>query len=127
MRISNLKKRFVCLFLVFTLSFQSCSVYKKTAVTLNEAEKANLKTLVITTDNTKHRYSRIIKINDSYYGEVKAKGKIETILLSEEEIKSIRILDKTSSAIGNIAIVLVSVGGIYLIVSLIELANWASN
>lgn len=127
MKITILKNRLVSLLLVFTLSLQSCSVYKKTAVTLNEAEKANLKTLVITTDNTKHRYSRIIKINDNYYGEVKTKGKIETILLSEEEIKSIRILDKTSSAIGNIAIVLVSVGGIYLIVSLIELANWAAN
>lgn len=115
MKITILKNRLVSLLLVFTLTFQSCSIYKKTNVSLSEAEKANLKTLVVTDDNVKHKYTRIIKIDDNYYGETNTKGKTEQKLLSEDEIKSIRILDKTSSLIGNVVIVLVTFGTILLI------------
>lgn len=115
MKITILKNRLIGLFLVFTLTFQSCSIYKKANLSLSEAEKTNLKTLVITDDNIKHKYTRIIKIDDNYYGEINTKGKTEQKLLSEDEIKSIRILDKTSSTIGNIVIALATLGIIVLI------------
>lgn len=127
MKLADFKKKFVCILLAITFTLQSCTVYKKTAVTLDEAENANLKTLVVTTDNTKHKYSRILKIDDNYYGEKKTKGKIEKILLSETEIKNIRLLDKTATTIGNIAIISGTLGIFILIPGFIDLYNFANN
>ncbi len=115
MRLSNSNKKMTSILLATSFSLQSCAVYKKN-MTLNEAENAKLKTLIVTTDNVKHKYYRIVKIDDKYYGETK--GKTKKTLLSENEIKSIRVFDKTATTIRYTEIILVTLGTAILINSL---------
>ena len=53
MKLKKLKTKTVCFLLAIALIFQSCGVYKKTSVTLDEAVAADRKILVVKTDNTK--------------------------------------------------------------------------
>lgn len=123
MRLKNLKSKTVCFLLVIALILQSCSVYKKTPVTLDEAVTADRKVLVIKVDNTKLKFIRIEQIDGIYYGRIKTRGGIEKIPLTENDLKTIRVLDKTATTIGNVAIVVGSLGIVLLVVAAIELAS----
>ena len=123
MRLKNLKSKTVCFLLVIALILQSCSVYKKTPVTLDEAVTADRKILVVKVDNTKLKFIRIEQIDGIYYGRIKTRGGIEKIPLTENDLKTIRVLDKTATTIGNVAIVVGSLGIVLLVVAAIELAS----
>lgn len=127
MKLKKIKTKTVCFLLVITLIFQSCGVYKKTSVTLDEAVTADRKVLVIKTDNAKLKFIRIEQIDGMYYGHLKTKGKIEKIPLTESDLKTIRVLDKTATTIGNVAIVVGSLGVVFLVVAAIELSNWGDD
>jgi hypothetical protein len=123
MTLPNLKNRTICFLLIIALILQSCAVYKKTSVTLNEAANGDRKILVVKTDNTKLKFKKIEKIDGVYYGLIKTKGQIEKIPLTESDLKTIRVLDKTATTIGNVAIVVGSLGVVFLVVAAIELSN----
>ncbi|SHM08802.1 hypothetical protein [Flavobacterium xinjiangense] len=123
MTLPNLKNRTICFLLIIALILQSCAVYKKTPVTLNEAANVDRKILVVKTDNTKLKFKKIEKIDGVYYGLIKTKGQIEKIPLTESDLKTIRVLDKTATTIGNVAIVVGSLGVVFLVVAAIELSN----
>jgi hypothetical protein len=123
MKLPNLKNKTICFLLIIALILQSCAVYKKTPVTLNEAANADRKILVVKTDNTKLKFKKIEKIDGVYYGLIKTKGQIEKIPLTESDLKTIRVLDKTVTTIGNVAIVVGSLGVVFLVVAAIELSN----
>ncbi len=123
MKLKNLKTKTVCFLLVIALILQSCSVYKRTSVTLDEAVTADRKILVVNTDNKKLKFIRIEQIDGMYYGHIKTKGKIEKIPLTESDLKTIRVLDKTATTIGNVAIVIGSLGIVFLVVVAIELSD----
>lgn len=123
MRLKNLKSKTVCFLLVIALILQSCSVYKKTPVTLDEAVTADRKVLVVKVDNTKLKFIRIEQTDGIYYGRIKTRGGIEKIPLTENDLKTIRVLDKTATTIGNVAIVVGSLGIVLLVVAAIELAS----
>jgi hypothetical protein len=127
MRHTNLKNKTVCFLLVIALSLQSCVVYQKAPVTLDEAVVTNRKILVVKTDNTKLKLIDIEKIDGNYYGYIKIKHKIEKIPLTESDLKTIRILDRTKTTIGNVAIVVGSLGIVFLVVAAIELSNWGDD
>ncbi|WPR72585.1 hypothetical protein SLW70_05460 [Flavobacterium sp. NG2] len=120
----DFKKRTICHLLAILFTLQSCSIYKKTSITLDEAERTNLKTLVVTSDNKKNEYFQIVKIDSNYYGEKKLNGKIEKIPLSKAEIKNIRVLNKTATVLVNTAILAGTAGAILLIIALKELDDW---
>lgn len=123
MRLKNLKTKTVCFLLVILLVLQSCSVYKKTPVTLAEAATADRKVLVIKSDNTKLKFTRIEQIEGSYYGRVKTRSGIDKIPLTESDLKTIRVLDKTATTVGNVAIVVGSLGVVLLVVAAVELST----
>ncbi|HEY4618846.1 MAG TPA: hypothetical protein VIH09_11695 [Flavobacterium sp.] len=127
MILPNLKNKTICFFLIMALILQSCAVYKKTPVTLNEAATADGKVLVVKTDNTKLKFKKIEQIDGVYYGLIKTKGQIEKIPLTESDLKTIRLLDKTATTIGNVAIVVGSLGIVLLVVAAIELADWGDD
>lgn len=127
MILPNLKNKTICFFLIMALILQSCAVYKKTPVTLNEAATADGKVLVVKTDNTKLKFKKIEQIDSVYYGLIKTKGQIEKIPLTESDLKTIRLLDKTATTIGNVAIVVGSLGIVLLVVAAIELADWGDD
>ena len=53
-----------------------------------------------------------------------SKGHMDNVPLVESDIKSIRVLDKTTTTIGNLAIIIGSVGIVFLVIAAIELSNW---
>lgn len=118
MRRSNFKQKTICAVLAISFSLQSCVIYKKDSISLKEAEAKNQKTLIINTDNSKHKYKRIIQIDSQYYGEIKKDSKYDKVLLPENEIKNIYTMDKSASKIANVAIILLTMGGIIIISTL---------
>ncbi|PIF60900.1 hypothetical protein [Flavobacterium sp. 11] len=124
MKYKSLKTKTVCFLLVIALIFQSCGVYKKTPVTLEQAVTADSKVLVVNADNKIFKFIRIEQIDGIYYGHLKTKGKIEKIPLTESDLKTIRVLNKTATNIGNIAIVVGSLGVVFLVIAAIELSSW---
>ncbi|GIZ09208.1 hypothetical protein [Flavobacterium sp. UMI-01] len=117
------QQQLICLLLTIVIVFQSCTVYKKTPVSLNDAMNSNGKAVITTTANVKNKYSQILLLEGNYYGIVKTNKGESKVLLIENEIKSIRVHDKTASTIGNIAIVIGTVGAVFFIVALIDLAS----
>lgn len=127
MRLKNFRTKTVCFLLVIALILQSCSVYKKTPVTLGEATATDHKVLVIKSDNTKLKFKRIEQTDGIYYGLLKTRAGIERIPLTESDLKTIRVLDKTATTVGNVAIVVGSLGVVLLVVAataLSSLGDW---
>lgn len=124
MTLPNLKNKTVCFLLVISFILQSCAVYKKTPVALNEAANADRKVLVVKTDNTKLKFKKIEEIDGIYYGHIRTRGGIEKMPLTESDLQTIRILDKTATTVGNVAIVVGSLGAVLLVVAAIELADF---
>jgi hypothetical protein len=123
MKRKNLKNKTVSFLLVITLILQSCSVYKKTSVTIDEAVTADRKILVVKTDNTKLKFKRIEQTDGIYYGLLKTRAGIERIPLTESDLKTIRVLDKTATTVGNVAIVVGSLGVVLLVIAAAALAS----
>lgn len=124
MTLPNLKNKTVCFLLVISFILQSCAVYKKTPVALNEAANADRKVLVVKTDNTKLKFKKIEDIDGIYYGHIRTRGGIEKMPLTESDLQTIRVLDKTATTVGNVAIVVGSLGAVLLVVAAIELADF---
>jgi PBP1b-binding outer membrane lipoprotein LpoB len=100
-----LKNKIVSILLIFVLMLQSCAVYQKTAVSLDEAAASKRKVLITKTDGAKLKLKKVEQIDGKYYGIVKVDGKTEKIILIENEIRTIRILNKTATTFGNIGII----------------------
>ena len=124
MKLTNIKNKAICFLLAFTLVMQSCSVYKKTSVNLEEAYNSDTKVLIVKIDNTKLKFNRIKQNEGNYYGTLKTKGHMENVPLIASDLKTIRVLDKTTTTIGNVAIIIGSVGIVFLVIAAIELSNW---
>ena len=93
--------------------FQSCTVYKSTPITLDEASKANDKVRIYKRNGDKVKYAKVLMFNDgNYYGVEKIKGMHNNILLNEDEIVKVNIKDKTTSTILTIGIPVVIIGAV---------------
>lgn len=116
MNLKYFKSKFVCMFLIFALLLQSCTVYQKLPVSIEEAMATNRKILITKTDETTLKLYNIEKSDGKYYGYKKTKGKVEKILLIETYIKTIRILDKKTSDLLTIGTIAISViGSVFII------------
>jgi len=104
MRISNFKKRFFCILICFSFLIQSCSIYKKNPVPLNEASDKNIKVKVERNDGTQIFLDRIELTDGVYYGIVKSGGETAKFPLNENSIKTVHILDKTGSTWASLGI-----------------------
>lgn len=121
MRPLNLKYKLFSVLFIIGLMLQSCSIYKKSPASLDEAARANARTVVINTDNSKQEFIRITQVDKEYYGEVKTVSGTKKVPLSETDIKSIRVLDKTATTYTNIGIIIVPVAAALVIISLSSL------
>ncbi|KGO95255.1 hypothetical protein Q767_12400 [Flavobacterium enshiense DK69] len=74
---------------------------------------------VITRDDKKHKFRKIEKIGSVYYGSIKINGEITKIPLQQNEIKSLRQVDKTTSTILTVGTILVSAGAIVIVIGII--------
>lgn len=116
MRLTYFKTKNISIILVSLLLFQSCSVYKKTPVTLDEAAKTNSRVLIQRVNKEKFKFKKIELIDGNYLGVQKVDGKTVSILLDEKDIQSIKVLDKAKTTLGNVALIIVSLGVIGLVI-----------
>ena len=82
------------------------------------------KVLVVKTNDEKLKLIKIEKIDGNYFGEIKTRKGIEKIPLSENDIKTIRIKNKSASTLGNVFIVIGSLGVVFIVVAAIELQDF---
>ncbi|WP_370479789.1 hypothetical protein [Tamlana flava] len=95
----------VALFLSALMILQSCTVYKSTPVTLDEAVKADTKVKIEKRNGEKLKYYKIVQGEDgNYYGDEKVNGLHNNILINGDEIEKIQIKDKSTSTILTISI-----------------------
>lgn len=126
MNLKYFKRKSVCIVLIFVFLLQSCAVYQKAPVSIEEAAATNNKVLIIDKNDAKLKYKKIEQIDGIYYGITKENGNIVKVPLTESEIKKIRVLDKTASTWGNIGIVtgtILVIGIIIVAISLQDLGD----
>jgi hypothetical protein len=109
MEITNFKRKWVCVLLISAIMLQSCAVYKKDAVTLDGAVNANCKVELIRSDSTTLYLKKIEKIDGNYIGITEYLGKKIKVPLTESNIKTIHLLNKSATTWGNIGIAFGSV------------------
>ncbi|MBP2283315.1 hypothetical protein H4V97_001633 [Flavobacterium sp. CG_23.5] len=117
------KSKIVCVLLIFVLLMQSCAIYQKTSVSLDDAVASNRKVLITKTDGAKLKLKRVELTDGKYYGIVKVDGKTEKIILVENDIRTIRILNKSATTIGTVGIVLGSLVITFLVAAAIAVVQ----
>lgn len=112
----SVNSKLVCITLSLTFFIQSCSIYKNTSVTLNDAFIQERKTKIELNSGEKIILEKIEFINNIYYGHAIIRNRTIRIPLNENEIKSIHVLDKSSTQIANTIITTTSLGLLLLFI-----------
>ena len=117
----TLKKQIKPIALLFGLLIllQSCAVYQKTQVSLEQASKQDVRAKIKTKTNESFLVLKIIYEDDKYYGQQRVNGEKIRITLHADNINSIRLHDKTLSKTLSIGMPLGIVLGV-LIVNLVS-------
>ncbi|PHR69652.1 MAG: hypothetical protein COA67_09585 [Lutibacter sp.] len=116
----KIKNQFKIIILLFTsiILMQSCRVYKKESVTLENAVKEQKRVKIITNDNKKYKFKRVTYEDGLFYGINKKKGKEIKTQLNIDDLKKVRLHNKTMSIIYSTLLSLISASGIALIIAL---------
>ena len=112
--------KWVSVVLVLSILFQSCAVYRRKSVSLDEAAKTEHRILMIRANDQKVRLKRIEQIDGAYYGVMRVHGKKTKIKLDENDIKKLRPLNRGLTAMGNFGIVLGSLVAVVVIIFLTD-------
>ncbi len=114
MRLQYLKTLILSLSFILLL-LESCSVYQKTPVTLEEAAKSGVKAKV-EQKGQRDLYAKKIENKDGVYYAVQNNGAAPT-RLEENDVTAVRVLDKPKSDLGNVLLIVgiaAAVGGFIL-------------
>lgn len=123
MNLKYFKSKSACVFLAFIFSLQSCNVYKRAPITIDEAVTAQKKVKVRTNDDKKIILKRIEKTDSIYYGVARIRGELVKIPMKEDQIQKIRVIDKG----GSIAVSILTTLGILGVIAIAILASaWES-
>ena len=126
MIMKNLKNQFrlISLFFTILILLQSCRVYHRDSVSLQQAIKEEKRVKIKTVDNKILKFKRVIYEDGRYYG-IKPSTfmyKIYKIPLDESYIRSIRMHNKTLSVIYGVGftLVIILIGAYVLVMSAVE-------
>lgn len=123
MNIHFTKTKFLILTLAIFLLLQSCHVYKKVPLSLDEAVAANRIVKVTTVDNRKFIYHKIEKADSTYYGVKTVKRQDVRVLIRQKDVQSIRAVDKGASTLLTAVAVVVPIA----IAALLVIADGSTN
>ena len=99
--------------------FQSCAVYQKTPVSLEQASKQDVRAKIKTKTNESFLVLKIIYEDDKYYGLQRVNGEKIRITLHADDTNSIRLHDKTLSTVLSIGMPLgIIIGSFGIMVAL---------
>jgi len=118
----TLKKhlRTIASILILLMLFQSCTVYKKTTITLDQAAQKESKVKVKIINNETLKFNRISRENGNFFGIKEAQGEITKTPLDSRNVISIKEKDESSSTIVTILAVAGSVVAIIVLAFLIS-------
>ncbi|MEW5676940.1 hypothetical protein ABGT15_11565 [Flavobacterium enshiense] len=94
-----IEKTGTSIFLTLLILLQSCTVYQRTPISIDEAVAYNRSVKVITVTDRKLKFKRIEKTDSVYYGLQKSGGKIQKIALNPNNIKAIKKPDRVTSTL----------------------------
>ena len=100
--------RIVALILVVIMLLQSCTVYKKTSITLNQAVQNESK-VKVKTKSENLKFNRIGIENGNYYGVKKIQGEMIKIPLDIKTVMSVKEKNESASTIATVLVVTGSV------------------
>ncbi|WP_194765731.1 hypothetical protein [Tamlana sp. I1] len=92
--------------------FQSCKVYYKTNTALSDAVLSGSPAKLYTSSDTVFKFKRIVQEDEVFYGLIKSNGQLEKVKIVEDDVKRIRLQNKTMSTVYNVLIPLAVVGGL---------------
>ena len=107
----------IAFFLISAFLFQSCKAYDKQDITIDNAIESNIKRIkVITLDNRKFFFDSLYYSNNTLYGRLLKSKKHPNVemIIPQESIKEIQLYNQKKSLVKTV-VLLVSIGGIYLI------------
>jgi len=99
-----------CLFL-----FQSCSVYYKNPISLEEAVEQEGKVKIRTVEGKNIKYKKIAFAEGQFYGTKMISGKWARISLNQDNIESVRLKNKSDSAWLTVLAIVVPVGALIIL------------
>jgi len=102
----------IALILSVLILFQGCTVYKSTPITIEQATKEEQKVKILTKNNVKLKFKKIVVENEKLYGVRKVDGRDIKLVLDRDSIDTIRAKDKTLSIILSIGIPVIIIGGL---------------
>ncbi len=101
--------------LVIVMVVQSCTVYKSTPITLEQAVQNESKVKIVTNRNQTFIYKKIVFDEGKYYGVERVKSKKISIPINEDLVKSIQMKNQVLSALISVATPIVIIIGIGVI------------
>jgi hypothetical protein len=121
----NLKK--IAVVLMILMSLQSCSVYYAKTATIDEALNSSDKVKIKSPDDAVYKFEKLTKVEEELYGLAKKKSqtakqlndqiiwkksdsKNVSILLTDKNISSVHLKNKSGSTMATIAIPVVTLG-----------------
>ena len=122
----KIRKQIGYLVLLFAslILLQSCVVYQKTNVSLEQAVNAEVKTKVITKANETYKFHRISFEDGKFYGVTKKTSgykNVAKIPLEDTEINKVLLKDKSTSTILSVGLGVILTGGLVVAIAAINL------
>jgi hypothetical protein len=110
----TLKKQFksIALILSMLILLQGCTVYKASSVSLEQATLNKSKVKIMTKNNVKLKFERIVVEDGNYYGIRTVDSQNVKLLLDTNTVEMIKEKDKILSTILSIGIPIVSIIGV---------------
>lgn len=104
----------IALMISVLMCFQSCKVYYRDSVSLEQAVNENKRTKLETKNNQTFVFKSIIKEKDQYFGLKKEKGEIIKVQIYQKDIEKLRLQNKSLSTISTISIILLTTLGLFI-------------
>ena len=99
--------------LAIVMVVQSCTVYKSTPLTLEQAVQKESKVRVTTNSNERFKFKKVVFEDGKYYGVRKFTREKFRVQINEDSVKSIDEINQTLSVVKSL-MPFVVIGGLYL-------------
>ncbi len=99
------------------LFLQSCGVYYKSPISLDEAVKQAGKVKIRTAEGKKIKYKKIIQSDDQFFGKKRKSGKWVQVPLNPADIQSVRLKNKSASTWVTVSSIVVPVGALIILLA----------
>ena len=105
--------------LIMLMMLQSCTVYKRGNIRLEQVVQNENKVKIEMSSNEKLKFKKVVLEKGDYYGIKKIKGKNKRVPIDMEQIMGIKEKDNFTSVLGTVGTVLLATIGILALVAVI--------